>query len=153
MQEVLLFQKIEEEWEKTGIRDTKKEFLKEHFSTHRTASFEWYSDFDLCSFDWYDINSPETDTERIFIYLDKNNLLIFCESADTQKQMKHFLKDEAVNSDRQLHYFLVGLLACDMYYIDNYEDIIVDAEDEGFYADHNLISSFDAYGGMVRNEL
>jgi len=63
------------------------------------------------------------------------------------------LKDEAVNSDRQLHYFLVGLLACDMYYIDNYEDIIVDAEDEGFYADHNLISSFDAYGGMVRNEL
>ena len=36
---------------------------------------------------------------------------------------------ESVSSDRQLHYFLVELLACDMDYIDNYEDIIVDVED------------------------
>lgn len=131
MQRVFLFQKEDNELDGIHIDNVGKKILKEHLLTRKTASFEWYPDFDLCSFNWYDINSPETDTERILIYFSRKDLLVYCENADTQVRMTNFFGSENKNTERQLHDFLVGLLACDMDYIDNYEDLITDTEDIG----------------------
>lgn len=94
MQRVFLFQKEDNELDGIHIDNVGKKILKEHLLTRKTASFEWYPDFDLCSFNWYDINSPETDTERILIYFSRKDLLVYCENADTQVRMTNFFFSE-----------------------------------------------------------
>lgn len=50
MQRVFLFQNEDNELDGIHIDNVGKKILKEHLLTRRTASFEWYPDFDLCSF-------------------------------------------------------------------------------------------------------
>lgn len=110
MQRVFLFQKEDNKLDGIHIDNVGKKILKEHLLTRKTASFEWYPDFDLCSFNWYDINSPETDTERILIYFSRKDLWVYCENADTQVRMTNFFGSENKNTERQLQVICDGLL-------------------------------------------
>ena len=47
MQRVFLFQNEDNELDGIHIDNVGKKILKEHLLTRRTASFEWYPDFDL----------------------------------------------------------------------------------------------------------
>ena len=103
--------------------------LSEHLTRLRTASFEAYATFDLCSFDWYDVDSPAIDTHRILIYLSREDLLIFCEDRETAENMRALLPCREAGNDQLLHDFFVALLENDMEYIDAYEASISDTED------------------------
>ncbi|MGM9912727.1 magnesium transporter CorA family protein [Floccifex sp.] len=127
MQKIIAFEKADELF--IYIDESKSKLLKEHINSHKMASFELYPQFYLCSFNWYDINSPETNTNRVIIYFDLEDLLIFCENEQTKQKLQPFLVSYSQN-DKTLHHFLFSLLENDMDYLDDYEDVITDAEDE-----------------------
>ncbi|MDD7282030.1 MAG: CorA family divalent cation transporter [Erysipelotrichaceae bacterium] len=127
MQKIIAFEKADELF--IYIDESKSKLLKEHINSHKMASFELYPQFYLCSFNWYDINSPETNTNRVIIYFDLEDLLIFCENEQTKQKLQPFLASYSQN-DKTLHHFLFSLLENDMDYLDDYEDVITDAEDE-----------------------
>ena len=129
MQKLLSFNEAAEVLDNIDIGVGRSNFLKEHLNSHKMASFELYSGFDLCSFNWYDISSHETDTSRIIIYLDYENFLVFCEDESDKKKLQCFMPTDIKNNDKGFHHFLFSLLECDMDYLDDYEDIITDAED------------------------
>ena len=127
MREVLAFDEIGRirEW----VDDGKEELLRQHLTCRRAASFEPYADFDLCSFDWYHVDGPETDTRRILVYFSKQDLLVFCEDRNTADRMRELLPCEDGANDQALHDFFMALLKNDMEYIDTYEGAISDTED------------------------
>lgn len=129
MHKLLTFQEALEELDKAEVEAVKKELLKEHLSSNKTASFEWSSKFNLCSFDWYDVNNSETETHRILIYLDREEFLVFCEKTDTKEHLQRFMDFGEENNEQKFYHFLFNMLAHDMDYIDDYEDTIIDAED------------------------
>lgn len=129
MQKILSFDEVTEVLDDIEIEAAKSNLLKEHLTSHKMASFEPYAGCDLCSFNWYDISSHETDTSRVIIYLDSEDFFVFCENESTKMKLQHFMPTDMKNNDRMLHHFLFLLLEGDMDYLDDYEDTITDAED------------------------
>ena len=42
-------------------------------------AFEGFEDFDLIAFDWYDVRSERTAASQMLLYLDREDLFVFCE--------------------------------------------------------------------------
>ena len=42
-------------------------------------AFEGFESFDLIAFDWYDVRSRRTAASQMLVYLDREDLFIFCE--------------------------------------------------------------------------
>ena len=83
MQRILRF---EEAYKAESIIDNmalQKGVLKDYLEKRRTAAFESYVNFNLCSFDFYDVDSTLVDTARVLLYLDREDLIIFCEDERT----------------------------------------------------------------------
>ncbi len=71
MQRVLRF---EEAYKAESIIDNmalQKGVLKDYLEKRRTAAFESYINFNLCSFDFYDVDSTLVDTASFLLYLDR----------------------------------------------------------------------------------
>ena len=52
-------------------------------------AFEGFEDFDLIAFDWYDVRSERTAASQMLLYLDREDLFLFCEdqrSLDRQER-------------------------------------------------------------------
>ncbi len=94
-----------------------------------TASFEAYAAFDICSFDWYDLQDSENETYRILIYYDREDLLIFCENSSTAAVMQKLADGDSGSNEIALYKYFTALLKEDMEYIDSFEEKITDAED------------------------
>ena len=48
-------------------------------------AFEGFEDFDLIAFDWYDVRSERTAASQMLLYLDREDLFVFCEVAAAEQ--------------------------------------------------------------------
>lgn len=128
MQAVLTFDQRQRARERLAENGA-EQLLDQHMARRRAAAFEGYAAFDLCSFDWYHVDAPDTDTHRVLIYFSREDLLIFCEDAETARIMEAVFPRERAENDQALREFFVALLADDMEYLDGFEAVISDTED------------------------
>lgn len=94
-------------------------------------AFEGFEDFDLIAFDWYDVRSERTAASQMLLYLDREDLFIFCEDdaalARAQAIVTELEQDE-LDHQRLLYSFFHRLLRGDMDHLDQMEDHISDGE-------------------------
>lgn len=128
MQKLLTFDEASQVLDRLE-ESAKKGMLYEHLSSNRAASFECSRKFTLCSFDWYDVTGTDTDTYRLLIYLDREDLLIFSETVESKERLQPFMSQGKETNEQRLRHFLVSMLSRDMDYLDDFEDTIIDAED------------------------
>lgn len=95
------------------------------FQTHTFESFEKFSIF---GFDWYDVNSEVTQTSKVLIYIDKNNIFIICDNQRVLLHMKSVFQIDTSN-EKALYHFFTNLMKNDMNYFEEYEQEITEAED------------------------
>lgn len=112
------------------------------FQTHTFESFENYSIF---GFDWYDVNSAVTQTSKVVMYIDKNNIFIICDNERVLFYMKSIFQIE-LSIEKSLYHFFTNLTKNDMNYFSEYEKEITEAEDQALSnsrkEDLNRIVSF-----------
>lgn len=94
-------------------------------------AFEGFEDFDLIAFDWYDVRGQRTAASQMLLYLDREDLFIFCEDAAAEAAAQAALlvpEEEALPNEQALHRFFVRLLKGDMVHLDRLEAAISDGE-------------------------
>lgn len=98
-----------------------------------TDSFECFKDYDILAFDWYDVQSDRTDDSKMLLYWDREDLLIFCETAEAEAAANRILtmmtEEEETTNERLFYYFFTLLLKGDMDFLDQLEEDIVRNED------------------------
>ena len=80
-------------------------------------AFEGFEDFDLIAFDWYDVRSERTAASQMLLYLDREDLFVFCEDDAAEDAAQAALlvpEEEALSNEQVLHRFFVRLLRGDM---------------------------------------
>lgn len=96
-------------------------------------AFEGFEDFDLIAFDWYDVRSERTAASQMLLYLDREDLFVFCEDEAAEAAAQAALlvpEEEALPNEQALHRFFVRLLKGDMVHLDQLEAAISDGETE-----------------------
>ena len=96
-------------------------------------AFEGFEDFDLIAFDWYDVRSERTAASQMLLYLDREDLFVFCEDDAAEDAAQAALlvpEEEALSNEQVLHRFFVRLLREDMAHLDRLEADISDGETE-----------------------
>lgn len=122
MQKVLLLKDIDQ------VSEHLEPEVFKYITCLQTHSFESFEKFNLFAFEWYDVNSDVTQTSRVLIYTDKNDLFIFCQNQRVYIHMKEiFLQD--VDNEKALYHFFVNLMKNDATYFEEYEKEITEAED------------------------
>mgnify|MGYP000083256084 CR=1 FL=1 len=91
-------------------------------------AFEGFEDFDLIAFDWYDVRSERTAASQMLLYLDREDLFLFCEDQRSYDRL-HGLLPEGLDNQRALYRFFVELLHNDMDLLEDYETEITETED------------------------
>ena len=102
--------------------------VAEHIRSGQVVTFEGMAEYDLLAFDWYDVSYAGTDTSRILIYLDREDLFFFCEDKKAYEKVRALLP-EGEGNERTLYRFFLGLLQEDLAHLEQYEGEITDAED------------------------
>lgn len=122
MQKVLLLKDINQ------VSEHLEPEVFKYITCLQTHSFESFEKFNLFAFEWYDVNSDVTQTSRVLIYMDKNDLFIFCQNQRVYIHMKEiFLQD--MDNEKALYHFFVNLMKNDATYFEEYEKEITEAED------------------------
>lgn len=122
MQKVLLLKDINQ------VSENLEPEVFKYITCLQTHSFESFEKFNLFAFEWYDVNSDVTQTSRVLIYTDKNDLFIFCQNQRVYIHMKEiFLQD--MDNEKALYHFFVNLMKNDATYFEEYEKEITEAED------------------------
>ena len=93
----------------------------------KTETFEEFADFYLLAFDWYDVSSPETGTEKILIYLDREDLFFFCEDERSLNRVRETAA-EGLDNESALYQFFTNLLKCDTDSLDAFEAAVTEEE-------------------------
>ena len=95
-------------------------------------AFEGFEDFDLIAFDWYDVRGERTAASQMLLYVDRENLFVFCEddAAETAAQAALQTAEEPASNGQALSRFFVRLLRGDMAHLDRLEADISDGETE-----------------------
>ena len=95
-------------------------------------AFESFEDFDLIAFDWYDVRSERTAASQMLIYLDREDLFVFCEddaAESTALSVFRILEEEGQMTNQQaLCRFFSRLLKGDMDHLDQLEADVNDGE-------------------------
>lgn len=99
-------------------------------------TFESFPDFDIMAFDWYDVENPSRDAcSQILIYLDQEDLYLFCEDEAAMKRVQAIF--DGVNSEggpltngQVLYRCFARLLKGDVAHLDQLETEITDTENE-----------------------
>ena len=96
-------------------------------------AFEGFESFDLIAFDWYDVRSRRTAASQMLVYLDREDLFIFCEDDAAESAAREVLlvpEEEDLPNGQALYHFFVRLLKGDMAHLDQLEAAISDGETE-----------------------
>lgn len=131
MRLILPFEKVNE-----VSKHMEKEVF-EHISQLKCESFEGFEKFDLLAFDWYDVSNNITNTSKAVIYIDKDDLFIFCEDELSYEHMASiFNETESSNKTGQndnqmfLYVFFSRLIKSDTVYLDKLEEKMNDDEEK-----------------------
>ncbi len=122
MQKVLLLRDLEQ------ISEHIETEIFKYINCFQTHTFESFEKFNIFGFDWYDVNSEVTQTSKIVIYVDKNNIFIICENERVLFHMKTIFQIE-ISIEKSLYHFFTNLMKNDMNYFADYEKEITEAED------------------------
>ena len=104
----------------------------QHIGDGQTEAFEGFESFDLLAFDWYDVHSDRTKSAQMLLYLDREDLFIFCEDDAALTRARDIvaeLEEEAADHQRLLYGFFLRLLRGDMDHLDQMEDRIGEGEE------------------------
>ena len=97
-------------------------------------AFEGFEDFDLIAFDWYDVRSERTAASQMLLYLDRQDLFVFCEDSAAENAARDIFRvleeDEEIPNEELLYRFFVRLLKGDMVHLDQLEADISDGEND-----------------------
>ena len=94
-------------------------------------AFEGFESFDLVAFDWYDVRSERTAASQMLVYLDREDLFVFCEDHAAEAAARAVLQmpeEEGLPNGQVLYRFFVRLLKGDMDHLDQLETDISDGE-------------------------
>lgn len=92
--------------------------------------FEVYDSFLLISFEWFNLKSKSKKEKKISLFLDRQQLLVFMEDAHLCTQYRSLFETEKEKSCQEmLRMFFIQLIEHDMEYIDEFEEMITNAED------------------------
>lgn len=93
-----------------------------------TQAFEGFDDCDLMAFQWYDVSTNETAVSHIMVYIDREDLFVFCADRRSFDACSALL-NAAPSNERALYLFFVALLSKDAKRLEAYETLITNAED------------------------
>lgn len=122
MQKLMLLDQMKE------VQSQMDEKVLNYLQQGKTETFEGFADFYLLAFDWYDVSSPETGTEKILIYLDKEDLFFFFEGPRSLNRLREAVKEDPDN-EAALYQFFANLLKSDTENLDAFEAAITEDED------------------------
>ena len=122
MQRILLNRDIDQ------VLDRMAPQVAAYIREQQTRTFEGFGEFDLLGFDWYDVEHNVIDTSRVLIYLDREDLFLFCEDQRSYDRL-HGLLPEGLDNQRALYRFFVELLHNDMDLLEDYDTEITETED------------------------
>ncbi len=111
------------------LRSNVDKSIIQHIRTGRVERFACFSDFDMISFNWYDINKPDSETEHILIYFSKNDLCILSDIKEVQS-IANSVAEKDTEIQRILYQFFVELIKNDMEYLEKLEEEITLSEDD-----------------------
>jgi len=113
--------------------DTLKEILDENLTiricSKQANKFDSYNQFNLITFDWYEVEDKKSKPVQIAIYLSKEDLIFICEEEETQMKILKIVSKKASN-EKLLYMFFSELLADDIMYLEELEEQITETEDE-----------------------
>lgn len=116
-----------------GAAPYMEEKILRYIEEQITDSFECFKDCDILAFDWYDVQSEETEDFKILLYLDKKDLLVFCETPETEEKANMILhtltEEERLTNERVFYHFFASLLKGDMNFLNRLEEEISRNED------------------------
>ena len=98
------------------------ETLLGYLGEGQSESFEGFEDFDLLAFDWYDLHSERTETAKLLLYLSREKLNFFCESAAAEACVRAIVTPlgDGHTSEELAYRFFQRLLTGDMDRLDRY---------------------------------
>src|SRR5574344_1750468 len=112
------------------VRPYLEQDILNYITENLTETYEEFENFILFSFDWLDVNDADNeDTPQILMYLDKDDLFIFCEDERSYKKAVSLMPSGESN-DRAAWMFFRKLIKNDMSVMEMYEDRITDHEDQ-----------------------
>ncbi len=119
MQKVSILHRLED------IENTSKEQILQMVSESQLEGFEGFGAFDILGFNWYDIHDQSKETYRLLMYIDANDLIIYCQDAKAYRYCQEVveqlqLEDDPTN-ERVFYRFFMRLLRGDMQYLENME--------------------------------
>lgn len=104
--------------------------LTRHLHNSNATVFEVYDSFLLISFEWFNLKSKSKKEKKISLFLDRQQLLVFMEDAHLCTQYRSLFETEKEKSCQEmLRMFFIQLIEHDMEYIDEFEEMITNAED------------------------
>ncbi|MGI6510236.1 MAG: CorA family divalent cation transporter [Erysipelotrichaceae bacterium] len=139
MQQVLLFSKI------NTITDFLEPNVIDYINTKQTFAFESFENSNIFAFEWHNINIYATKAEKVLVYMDNEDLFIFCENEGCLKNLAVLLP-EGFSNEKALYQFFVNLFHDDLRFLENFESKITDIEDSALKnSKHNYLNKIMFY--------
>ena len=135
------------------VRPYLEQDILNYITENLTETYEEFENFILFSFDWLDVNDADNeDTPQILMYLDKDDLFIFCEDERSYKKAVSLMPSGESN-DRAAWMFFRKLIKNDMSVMEMYEDRITDHEDQALSdrANRKFLDVIVAYRNRLMN--
>lgn len=85
----------------------------DYLNDGQIETFESFENFDIITFDWYDVHSDRTEDSQMLIYLDREDLFFFCEDDAALTRAEGIfqeLEQESLDNEQMLYRFFVRLL-------------------------------------------
>lgn len=126
MQTVLPFSRMSEAAERMDPK------VLAYLNEGQIETFEGFETFSIIAFDWYDVHSARTADSQMLLYLDRKDLLLFCEDDAAEEKARSIVaeltKEGPMDNEQLLYRFFVRLLKGDMAHLDQLEADISDGE-------------------------
>lgn len=126
MQTVLPFSRMSEAAERMDPK------VLAYLNEGQIETFESFETFSIIAFDWYDVHSARTADSQMLLYLDREDLLLFCEDDAAEEKARSIVeeltKEGPMDNEQLLYRFFVRLLKGDMAHLDQLEADISDGE-------------------------
>ena len=122
MQQALLFSTI------NTITDFLEPNVIDYINTKQTFAFESFERSNIFAFEWYNIKTSSKKPEKVLVYMDSEDLFIFCDNEECLKNVSTLLP-ESLSNEKALYQFFVNLFHDDIKFLENFEKKITDIED------------------------
>ena len=129
MQKIIYMNQIQEY--SSYIDQSVIDYIKES----QVETFESFEKYDIIAFKWYDIRDIESESEKIMIYIDKDDLFYLCENESSYEKVQRYFSTADTN-EKAMYIFFSNLLKGSIKHLEQLEDKISEVDD-------NIIDGID----------